>query len=117
MNDHDNGEPGTKHHLDMKLGDVQEDDSQNMCRGKEHLDDMLTDGGLAAKEVPIAKIQNERKKRSKKVGADSTSLGSLGSCEDPVQAQLKILFWNCQGLGNHSKFKCYWTSEGVVTSR
>jgi hypothetical protein len=48
---------------------------------------MLVDGTGIPKEPHPEVTDTDRKKRSKKEGANSTSLGSAGSLEEPVRSQ------------------------------
>ena len=49
--------------------------------------DMATDGNLILDEGDNTEKSNTRIKRTKKTGADSSSLGSAGSREEPVRSQ------------------------------
>jgi hypothetical protein len=85
--DHDdaNGETGAKRRLQMDVNpDIGNSENNNE---EENMQDMGSDGlPSQLEEGNLAKL-SDRSKRTKKAGADSPSLGSAGSQEEPVRAQ------------------------------
>jgi hypothetical protein len=87
MTEDDTSDPGAKRRLNMssEIGDEEERDKNGAGNGA--LAAMVIDENLPPKDSLTGVVNNERKKRSKKEGANSTSLGSAGSLEDPVRSQ------------------------------
>jgi hypothetical protein len=76
----------TKRWLNMFENKAYEE-GHGVTRGEERTIDMLTDGDLPLITCDIVGDVTDRKKRSKKVGADSPSLESACSYEEPVRSQ------------------------------
>jgi hypothetical protein len=85
--DHDDvsGETRAKRRLLMDVTpDIKNSENNNE---KENMQDMGSDGlPSQLEEGNLAKL-SDKSKRTKKAGADSPSLGSAGSREEPVRAQ------------------------------
>jgi hypothetical protein len=87
MTKDDTSDPGAKRRLNMssEIGDEEERDKNGAGNGA--LAAMVIDENLLPKKSLTWVVNEERKKRSKKEGANSTSLGSAGSREEPVRSQ------------------------------
>ncbi|KAK1682888.1 hypothetical protein QYE76_043736 [Lolium multiflorum] len=86
MTDENTCDPGAKRRLNMSL-EIAEKEHEQSDTDKGAPAAMLVDGTGISKEPHPEVTDTDRKKRSKKEGANSTSLGSAGSLEEPVRSQ------------------------------
>jgi hypothetical protein len=86
MTDENTSDPGAKRRLNMSL-ELAEKDQEQFDTDKGAPAAVLVDDTGISKEPHPEVADTDRKKRSKKEGANSTSLGSAGSLEEPVRSQ------------------------------
>lgn len=87
MAENDNTDPSAKGRLPMNSEVLDEDDMGKRGAGQGAAAAMLIDGFVPPEDVPEDLSENKRKKRSKKVGAGFTSLGSAGYREETIWSQ------------------------------
>ena len=85
MVDKEQGDSGVKRRLLVEPlpSDL---DNEKVLEHQENIP-MITDGVIQAKEMVVPTTKKDRSKRPKKTGADSSSLGSVGSQEESVRSQ------------------------------
>jgi hypothetical protein len=86
MSDSENSDLNVKRRLEMTAGEGMEDLVGVDADGVKP-DTMVTDDALLGMNDILVGEVADRKKRSKKAGADSPSLESVGSFEGPVRSQ------------------------------
>jgi hypothetical protein len=71
----------------LEMGEVlSTNETDIIVEGSEKPEDMVTDGNNIP-PLPVTHVMNDRAKRSKKDGANSTSQGSAASLEESVRSQ------------------------------
>jgi hypothetical protein len=83
MSDRESSESGAKRRLDLNSAG----DDESLVEKENMLAVVVTDGTTPPTTRMDVDKENERLKHSKKAGANSPSLGSAGSREEPVRSQ------------------------------